>query len=121
MNSLGIILFELYNCFTTGMERSRAITDLRESAKLPKNFATTEEYSSNPDVPKMVLRLTSGTPSQRPSSTEILHTSFTKAQSDQIKVREENRLLRIQLSQRDQTICDLREELAKLKAQIAAK
>lgn len=121
MYSLGIILFELYNCFTTGMERSRAITDLRERAQLPKNFATSDDYCGLAnDLPRMVLRLTSGTPAQRPSSTEVLQTTFTKAQSDQIKIREENRLLRLQLNQRDQTIHDLSEELAKLKAQMAS-
>ena len=40
MYSLGIILFELYSSFETGMERSKAILSLRDKRTLPNGFGS---------------------------------------------------------------------------------
>ena len=118
MYSLGVILFELYNHFATGMERSKSIADLRERGHLAPLFAAPSDAGSDVNVRKTVMRLTESAPSARPSSTEVLRTSFTKAQADHVKLAEENRLLKIDVKEKDSRIMDLEKQVANLKAQL---
>ncbi|XP_040191400.1 eukaryotic translation initiation factor 2-alpha kinase 3 isoform X1 [Rana temporaria] len=64
--SLGLILFELLYPFSTGMERVRILTDIRD-LKFPALF--TQSY---PQEQNMVLHMLSHNPSERPEAEEII-------------------------------------------------
>ena len=117
MYSLGIILFELYNNFSTGMERSKAITTLREESQLSEEFKESVK-GFRPDIGALVLRLTSRSSSERPTSTMLLQTTFTKDNSEQIKRDEENQMLRRELEAKDETINRLHSRIKDLEYQL---
>lgn len=65
--SLGIVLFELINCFTTKHERGQKIKALREENKIDPDIC--EKF---PDLSKLVLAMIDKNPANRPSAKEAL-------------------------------------------------
>lgn len=64
----GIVLFELYQVFSTEMERNSLLTDLHEKRLVPRSFLATY-----PEVAALVLKLTHSDPNQRPSAYDLLN------------------------------------------------
>lgn len=64
----GIVLFELYQVFSTEMERHCLITQLHEKRLVPRSF-----MALHPEVARMVLKLTHSDPEQRPSAYDLLN------------------------------------------------
>lgn len=67
--SLGIILFELFYCNKTEMERSINIKNLRDSYQLPSDFEFKEEAS-------LIKKLVQHDSSLRPNTDEIIESYF---------------------------------------------
>lgn len=114
MYSLGVILFEMYCPFSTGMERSKAISGLRQG-QLPPAFK-----AKFPHIGRLVLRMTSRTSKTRPSASELLNLfakefNLSQRAKDRIaKLEAEVRDLKAELGQKDSVIESLRQEVAKL-------
>ena len=68
------MVFERWHPFATGMERIVTLRNLREKGELP-----TAWKAQNPIVAKLVLWLTSGNPSHRPTAKELLRSDFMPA------------------------------------------
>eukprot|EP00826_Nyctotherus_ovalis_P043168 TRINITY_DN4517_c0_g6_i1.p1 TRINITY_DN4517_c0_g6~~TRINITY_DN4517_c0_g6_i1.p1 ORF type:complete len:210 (+),score=67.89 TRINITY_DN4517_c0_g6_i1:110-739(+) len=68
--SLGIILFELCYPFTTLMERSIVLTNLREKLEFPKEFDSL--VKDKDEVKKLITQCLQDQPADRPSAIEIL-------------------------------------------------
>lgn len=64
--SLGIILFELFYPFSTAMERSNVLNDLKMKGEMPEGFE--ERY---PTESKWIRQMMHPDPSQRPSASEL--------------------------------------------------
>lgn len=64
--SLGIILFELFQPFSTGMERSYLLNDLKHQNKVPETFK--QKY---PKESKWVQQMMHTNPCERPSALEL--------------------------------------------------
>ncbi|OHT12927.1 AGC family protein kinase [Tritrichomonas foetus] len=64
--SLGIITFELFMVFQTGMERARSINELKTSHTLPTSF--TQRY---PELTQLILSMTDSDARKRPSAANI--------------------------------------------------
>lgn len=71
--SLGIILFELFNVFETGMERAKQIGLVR------KNQIPSEFERAFPEETRLIRWMTSQNPKQRPSSADLLRDPYLKA------------------------------------------
>jgi len=97
--SLGIILFELFVPFKTGMERHLLIKGLR-NASLPDSL-----LSKWPDMSKTVRQMTDEDPDRRPTASYLLNISHFY---DKDKIIE---LLRLDLAERAMQITELRELL----------
>uniref|UniRef100_A0A1I8G800 Protein kinase domain-containing protein n=2 Tax=Macrostomum lignano TaxID=282301 RepID=A0A1I8G800_9PLAT len=67
MFSLGVILFELYQPFSSGHERQRLLNELRREHRLPDDLAL--RYPQEADV---ILKLTHPDPARRPQAAELL-------------------------------------------------
>eukprot|EP01135_Chromosphaera_perkinsii_P010509 Nk52_evm19s2152 gene=Nk52_evmTU19s2152 len=102
--SLGIIFFELFFPFKTGMERVIALKNLREGI-LPEEFLV-----RCPKESAFILWLTAADPKDRPSASEISQLALIKQGED-----EQMKDLKRQLCEKDDEIAMLREELMKLK------
>ncbi|XP_071083895.1 eukaryotic translation initiation factor 2-alpha kinase 1-like [Haliotis cracherodii] len=132
--SLGVILFEQYNCFVTEMERHASITSLKKG-DVPQIFS-----QHWPGQAKAVYKMTHTEPPERPSAKALL-TSDLFLTKDQIiynlqrKVSEQegdldtlrqdlgerDRLLKDvvrEREERDRTIAQLQEELDRLRIQM---
>ncbi|KAF2484544.1 kinase-like domain-containing protein [Neohortaea acidophila] len=89
MYSLGIIFYEMCEPFATGMERVDAIQRIREKgSELPSAY---QPYGPKAAQGKLISRLISHKPSERPSSTELLR-------SDMLPVKIEDETIRKALS-----------------------
>lgn len=127
MYSLGIILLEMFYPVVTEMERVYIISGLKERRQLPENF--TEKW---PHLSQLILRLTTNTIIERPSSiNEILDLFKTclisvdnqslpidtnETLSEQLnKVLTENDSLRKKLLDRDRRILELEQIIHNLK------
>ena len=115
--SLGIILFELFHPFCTGMERSKAITELRK-CRPPE-----EMRQRFPDMSDLVESMTSETPARRPTARELISAKFSGEAKERAAMRarirdleRENEVQRVKLADREDVICRLREELRRLKS-----
>jgi translation initiation factor 2-alpha kinase 4 len=64
----GIVLFELYNVFSTEMERHQMLTQLHEKRLVPRKFVKTY-----PNEAHLILKMTHSDPTQRPSAFELLN------------------------------------------------
>lgn len=71
MYSLGIVVFEMWHPFETGMERILTLKDLKENGKLPSKWK-----QEHPMVAQLVLDLISGDPSMRPSARQLLRSAI---------------------------------------------
>eukprot|EP00095_Tigriopus_kingsejongensis_P000907 maker-scaffold186_size273091-snap-gene-1.31 protein:Tk00907 transcript:maker-scaffold186_size273091-snap-gene-1.31-mRNA-1 annotation:"eukaryotic translation initiation factor 2-alpha kinase 1" len=80
--SLGIILFELFHPFGTAMERSKAITLIREG-NIPLAFL--EAY---PRMSKKIQSVLSKVPSLRPSASDLLETLFSDEAKEKQKLED---------------------------------
>ncbi|KAG1662775.1 hypothetical protein FOA52_006801 [Chlamydomonas sp. UWO 241] len=65
--SLGVIVFELWHPFPTGMERAVMLGALRDSGKLPEQWAR-----AHPKVATLIRALMAPNPADRPSAREVL-------------------------------------------------
>lgn len=70
--SLGIILFELFNVFETGMERAKQIGLVR------KNQIPSEFEKAYPEETRLIRWMTLQSPKQRPSSADLLRDVYLK-------------------------------------------
>lgn len=68
--SAGIVLFELFNVFSTECERRLVLTQLHEKRLVPTEFMKNYPREAN-----LVLKMTHRDPMQRPSAVEILNNS----------------------------------------------
>ena len=71
MYSLGIVVFELWHPFSTGMERILTLRDLKEKGQLPSQWK-----QDHPTIAKLVLWLLSSHPANRPSAKELLRSDY---------------------------------------------
>jgi translation initiation factor 2-alpha kinase 4 len=71
MYSLGVVLFELWYQFTTGMERYVVLNDLKVKGILPSTWSA--EFESQA---KLVKWLTAAQPSERPSAVQLLRSEL---------------------------------------------
>lgn len=101
MYSLGIVLFELYNVFTTTMERTYAITNLRNGAAAAEGSKTsipTDLVEKYPTISKTILRLTQSDPNLRPGAAQLLSSQefASNNNSDDVflKLEDENQILK---------------------------
>lgn len=118
MYSLGIILFELLQPFSTAMERAKMITSLKEKRHLPTDFVRRW-----PVLAKLILQLTDCPSSQRPKSVGIIFESLDRFHgrnhgptTDSTAISKddllnENRSLRAQLLEKDRLIVELKQQL----------
>ncbi|KAF5816481.1 putative protein kinase PEK-GCN2 family [Helianthus annuus] len=67
MYSLGIVFFELWHPFSTGMERHIVLSDLKKKGELPSDWVA--EF---PEQAALLRRMMSSSPSDRPSANELL-------------------------------------------------
>eukprot|EP00798_Chlamydomonas_sp_ICE-L_P001600 gene1601-32989_t len=65
--SLGVIVFELFHPFSTGMERVVMIHELRELGRMPDEWE-----NEHPNIAKLVRWLMSPNPAERPTAREVL-------------------------------------------------
>lgn len=65
--SLGVVAFELWHPFSTGMERIHSLEALRDGKPLPQPWA-----SQHPTQAALVQWLTAANPGERPSARELL-------------------------------------------------
>lgn len=111
--SLGIILFELWYPFNTGMERFEVVEGLRKHHKVPAHF--TEKY---PVQSALVMKMTSKNPQDRPSALSLLEslpmTNEMSLQQRLTKMLYENESLKTDVSRLQQTIRQLSNILAKV-------
>eukprot|EP01029_Cantina_marsupialis_P002354 TRINITY_DN1218_c0_g2_i1.p1 TRINITY_DN1218_c0_g2~~TRINITY_DN1218_c0_g2_i1.p1 ORF type:complete len:847 (+),score=230.13 TRINITY_DN1218_c0_g2_i1:153-2693(+) len=68
MYSIGIILFEMCNPFSSGMDRARTITDLRHNPPI----LPTEFKHRFPNISPIIIALLSHNHTQRPTCSEVL-------------------------------------------------
>ena len=71
MYSLGIVVFELWHPFSTGMERILTLRDLKEKGQLPSQWK-----QDHPTIATLVLWLLSSHPANRPSAKELLRSDY---------------------------------------------
>ncbi|KAI9474135.1 MAG: kinase-like domain-containing protein [Benjaminiella poitrasii] len=69
--SLGIILFELYKPFSSAMQRSIEIEQLKNDRAFPESFC--QQY---PLIAEIILRMTHKNPKQRPTAMQLLELDF---------------------------------------------
>ncbi|CAK0752569.1 hypothetical protein CVIRNUC_002156 [Coccomyxa viridis] len=69
--SLGIVAFELWHPFSTGMERVAMLKNLQEHGALPAEWA-----AANPKVAELITWLTAANPRHRPSMREVLRSEL---------------------------------------------
>ncbi|KAK8213380.1 eukaryotic translation initiation factor 2-alpha kinase [Zalaria obscura] len=90
MYSLGIIFFEMCFPLPTAMERHQVLRQLREKEHtLPPEFQKPEKTQQG----AIILALVSHTPSERPSSKELLHGDKLPIQIEDEKIRQTIRSL----------------------------
>lgn len=65
--SLGVVVFELWNPMTTGMERAVLLRDLRERGVIPA-----ELEASQPGVCRLIRWLLAASPADRPTARRVL-------------------------------------------------
>ncbi|OBZ82137.1 Eukaryotic translation initiation factor 2-alpha kinase 2 [Choanephora cucurbitarum] len=122
--SLGIILFELFQPFTTGMERADALDKLKRGI-FPHGFP-----KLYPNVAVLILWMMNLDPQQRPSAEQLLEfESFTANQAQQQdleiqttlqQLERENRELRQQLDQAEQAKEEMRQRLEAMQLKLDA-
>ncbi|KAI8850311.1 kinase-like domain-containing protein, partial [Chytridium lagenaria] len=80
MYSLGIVLFEMFYPFSTGMHRIKVITDLRLPAvKFPADF----DIKKAGNCAQIIRELLVHKPSERPSSSELLQSKLLPPKLEQ--------------------------------------
>ncbi|MQL83027.1 hypothetical protein Taro_015511 [Colocasia esculenta] len=78
MYSLGVVFFELWYPFTTAMERHIVLSELKQKQTLPAVWV-----SEFPQQASIVKRLTSPSPSDRPTAMEILRHELPPRMEDE--------------------------------------
>ncbi|KAK9831407.1 hypothetical protein WJX81_002476 [Elliptochloris bilobata] len=69
--SLGVVAFELWHPFETGMERAVLLADLQSSGALPAEWE-----AAQPQAARLVRWLTQHNPAERPSAVEVLRSEL---------------------------------------------
>lgn len=86
MYSLGIMCFEMFNPFGTAMERLEELQKIREPRHtLPAAFQAGAEKAGQG---RLIDRLTAHKPSERPSSSELLHSDLLPVKVEGVLIRE---------------------------------
>ncbi|KAI3804430.1 hypothetical protein L1987_25968 [Smallanthus sonchifolius] len=97
MYSLGIVFFELWHPFSTGMERHVVLSDLKKKGELPSHWVT--EF---PEQAALLRHMMSSSPSDRPSATELLQHAFPPRMESELL----DNILRTMHSSEDTSIYD---------------
>ncbi|GFG33121.1 hypothetical protein Cfor_03417 [Coptotermes formosanus] len=112
--SLGIVLFELLQPFSTDMERCKLITRIR-SGHIPSELAVT-----TPKLAQLIGHLLSASPADRPSANELqlilvplIKEATDITESEDIKSRTIQTLLSV-IKKKDREIEELRQQLEEL-------
>lgn len=112
--SMGIVLFELLQPFSTDMERCKLITRLR-SGHIPSELAVT-----TPKLAQLIGHLVSASPADRPSANELqvilvplIKEANDITESEDIKSRTIQNLLSV-IKKKDHEIEELRQQLEEL-------
>jgi len=74
MYSLGIVVFEIWHPFSTGMERILTLRELVEKGNLPSAWSR-----EHPKISKLVSLLTEQNPLNRPSAKDLLRSDYLPA------------------------------------------
>ncbi|KAI3503993.1 hypothetical protein L1887_32537 [Cichorium endivia] len=77
MYSLGIVFFELWHPFSTGMERHIVLSDLKKKGELPPEW-----IAEFPEQASLLRRMMSSIPSDRPSTTQLQHAFPPRMESE---------------------------------------
>ena len=88
MYSLGIVLYELWAPFATGMERIVELSALRQRGKCDKPFAKAHQQAA-----RLIDALIASDPSARPSAPEVLRGDYLPPLSGEDQLVEMTRLL----------------------------
>ncbi|GIM05041.1 hypothetical protein Vretimale_9508, partial [Volvox reticuliferus] len=80
--SLGVVAFELWHPFATGMERAVLLNDLRDHARLPEAWE-----QEHPRVARLIRWLMAPNPGERPSAREVLASDLLppRVEDEQLK------------------------------------
>ncbi|GIL65935.1 hypothetical protein Vafri_19563, partial [Volvox africanus] len=80
--SLGVVAFELWHSFATGMERAVLLNDLRDHARLPEAWE-----QEHPRVARLIRWLMAPNPRERPSAREVLASDLLppRVEDEQLK------------------------------------
>uniref|UniRef100_A0A0K2SWY1 Eukaryotic translation initiation factor 2-alpha kinase 1 n=2 Tax=Lepeophtheirus salmonis TaxID=72036 RepID=A0A0K2SWY1_LEPSM len=97
--SLGIVLYELFSNFKTGMERSVAITKLKENLVIDTVFER-----KFPQIAQYVLWLTRSSPHSRPTAQELLNSEFSKEGQLRLSLLTENIILKESLDEKNKEL-----------------
>ncbi|XP_040567680.1 eukaryotic translation initiation factor 2-alpha kinase 1 isoform X1 [Lepeophtheirus salmonis] len=97
--SLGIVLYELFSNFKTGMERSVAITNLKENLVIDTVFER-----KFPQIAQYVLWLTRSSPHSRPTAQELLNSEFSKEGQLRLSLLTENIILKESLDEKNKEL-----------------
>nr|XP_043628551.1 eIF-2-alpha kinase GCN2 [Erigeron canadensis] len=97
MYSLGIVFFELWHPFSTGMERHIVLSDLKKKGELPSDW-----LAEFPEQASLLRHLMSSSPSDRPSATELLQHAFPPRMESELL----DNILRTMHNSEDTTIYD---------------
>ncbi|KAH1220237.1 eIF-2-alpha kinase GCN2 [Glycine max] len=79
MYSLGVVFFELWHPFGTGMERHVILSDLKQKREVPHTWVV--EF---PEQESLLRQLMSPAPSDRPSATELLQNAFPQRMESEL-------------------------------------
>ncbi len=113
MYSIGIILFELYQPFSTAMERTKSIKSLRDGCLEPSS-------EINPEIRQIIYQLTHPDRTCRPSASQLLDTYFTSDAKHMRELEAEVKYLKKLVRSRDEELTQKNEEIEKLKEAVAA-
>ncbi|XP_045471588.1 probable serine/threonine-protein kinase ifkC [Harmonia axyridis] len=102
MYSLGIVLFELVETFTTDMERNKYIEELKKTGYLPPRIVM-----QHPQFAEIITRLVNKLPQNRPSAYELLDEISDSNTSTDSEIQE----LKSQLAEKDEEIQRLKQLL----------
>lgn len=101
MYSLGIVLLELVETYTTEMERNKYVEELKKTGVLPPRVVM-----QHPQFADIIIRLVNKSPQNRPSALELLTEILDNTSADS-EIQE----LRSQLAEKDEEIHRLKQLL----------
>jgi len=109
--SLGMIFFELFYKFSTGMERAKILSNLKKHI-LPSDF-----MAQFPDQSAFILRLLSNSPDNRPSVPEILKSATLNPPNSETIIIAKKKFVSMQekLKQQDELLAQQEAKIEQLR------